>query len=172
MCVAINVLVLRFLLSHINHLISNWVQRNPELWHSIRHKVTAHMKGMIHMMTLENGKQSIVFFLITRQYRPVAWEQGDVDCGTTNPRLTAATGHRWPGDEGSLTVTGYALGLLHGKLVSDRSLRLMSNVFQLWEDEKNNLEVIHLFLPLQLVKTYLLLYSCQDSGKCSIQMVG
>ena len=98
--------------------------------------------------------------------------KGDVDCGTTNPRLTAATGHRWPGDEGSLTVTGYALGLLHGKLVSDRSLRLMSNVFQLWEDEKNNLEVIHLFLPLQLVKTYLLLYSCQDSGKCSIQMVG
>ena len=75
--------------------------------------------------------------------------EGDVDCGTTNPRLTAATGHRWPGDEGSLTVTGYALGLLHGKLVSDRSLRIMSNVFQLREDEKNNLEVqpavIHLF---------------------------
>lgn len=76
-CVAITVLVLRFLLSHINHLISNWAQRNLERWHSIRHKVTAHVKGMIHMMTLENGKQSIVFFLVTRQYRPpVAWERG------------------------------------------------------------------------------------------------
>ena len=32
-CVAITVLVLRFLLSHINHLISNWVQRNPGRWH-------------------------------------------------------------------------------------------------------------------------------------------
>ena len=94
--------------------------------------------------------------------------KGDVDCGTTNSRLTAATGHRWPGDEGSLTVTGYALGLLHGKLVSDRSLRIMSNVFQLREDEKNNLEVqravIHLFFSLQLA----VLLSCQDLGKCSI----
>ena len=71
-CAAITVLVLRFLLSHINHLISNWVQRN-RWWHRICYKVTAYGKGMIHMMTFINWIQSSVsvtllscFFLVTK----------------------------------------------------------------------------------------------------------